>query len=105
MAEQNSLDLTWDLLMEDRFKNIRNTFLTSDEEMRRFRAVLVNVVLATDIFDKDLNDMRKERWEKAFASGKAGMIDHDERDALRSSIVIEHSTLIICLNKESVWHI
>jgi hypothetical protein len=32
------------------------------------RQVMVNIVLATDIWDKDLGALRKERWNKTFAA-------------------------------------
>jgi len=52
LAEQNSLDLAWGILMEDRFANLRSFLFVSEEELLRFRQLIVNVVLATDIFDK-----------------------------------------------------
>jgi UDP-N-acetylenolpyruvoylglucosamine reductase len=54
-------------------------------EIERFRQVVVNVVLATDIFDKELNDLRKNRWKKAFS----GEIT-DNSNGLKATIVIEH---------------
>lgn len=42
-------------------------------------------MLATDIFDKQLNDLRKRRWNRAF-SGDETTVDHD----LRATIVLEH---------------
>ena len=54
---------------------------------------LQNVVLATDIFDKELNDLRKARWNKAF-HGDGDKHDAKPRDenynGLRATIVIEH---------------
>jgi len=46
----------------------------------------VNVVLATDIFDKELNDLRKSRWNKAFSAEQ----EDEEFNNLRATIVIEH---------------
>jgi len=88
VAEQNSLDLSWDLLMEERFDDLRNSIFTCDKELQRFRQVLVNVVLATDIFDAELNGLRKNRWNKAFSSTE-GLSDEENND-LRATIVIEH---------------
>ena len=87
VAEQNSLDLSWDLLMSDQFSTLRMCLFTSEAELKRFRQVLVNVVLATDIFDKELNSLRKARWEKAFSSEN---LSHQEDNDLRATIVIEH---------------
>ena len=39
MAEQNSVDLAWALLMEDNFKDLRKVICATDEERKRFRQV------------------------------------------------------------------
>jgi hypothetical protein len=85
IAEQNSLDVCWDLLMKHDFMDLRQAMFTDREDMLRFRQVLVNIVLATDIFDKELNDLRKQRWQKAFET-TAGASNVD----LRATIVMEH---------------
>ena len=87
IAEQNSLDMSWELLMSDHFRTHRNCLFATDAEFKRFRQVLVNVVLATDIFDKELNGLRKARWEKAFSPDSASQ---EEFNDLRATIVIEH---------------
>jgi hypothetical protein len=46
------------------------------------------VVLATDIFDKELNDLRKMRWERAFSGDRDTLCSNDSD--LRATIVIEH---------------
>ncbi|CAB9522348.1 cAMP-specific 3',5'-cyclic phosphodiesterase, isoform (Partial), partial [Seminavis robusta] len=97
IAEQNSLDMAWDVLMEDCYSNLRLCLFTSQDELVRFRQLIVNVVLATDIFDKELNDLRKRRWAQAF-SGEAVVgknSDHERVGAAedsdrRATIVIEH---------------
>ena len=48
---------------------------------------MVNVVMATDIFDKELNTLRKNRWEKAFSEETLPGID---KNTLRATIVLEH---------------
>ena len=35
--------------------------------MRRFRQLVVNAVMSTDLGDKQLKELRNARWEKAFA--------------------------------------
>jgi 3'5'-cyclic nucleotide phosphodiesterase len=37
VAEQNSVDLAWDLLMNSRFRDLRNAIYATDSEARRFR--------------------------------------------------------------------
>jgi len=89
LAEQNSLDCSWTILMEDRFAKLRTFLFASQEELLRFRQLIVNVVLATDIFDKELNDLRKRRWQQAFAGEQVSEGSVHDKD-LRATIVIEH---------------
>lgn len=91
IAEQNSLDLAWELLSSSEFVELRACLSADESELRHFRQVMVNVVLATDIFDKELNDLRKARWAKAFQ--EASPITEDagiNMNQLRATIVIEH---------------
>jgi hypothetical protein len=86
IAEQNSLDITWDVLMSDRLQDLRACIFPNKAELLRFRQVLVNVVLATDIFDPDLKALRNARWNKAF-SGDESVANITD---LRATVVIEH---------------
>jgi len=47
IAEQNSLELSWDLFMTEDYKALREYIFGNQEELERFRQVIVNVVLAT----------------------------------------------------------
>jgi hypothetical protein len=67
VAEQNSVDLAWNLLMDPDYHELRDVIYTTNEEMMRFRQIVVNAVLATDIVDKDLKGLRNARWDRAFA--------------------------------------
>lgn len=87
LAEQNSLEMAWTLLMSDDFRSLRHCLFATVEESQRFRQVIVNAVMATDIFDKELNDRRKQRWEKAFSDETLPGVD---RKALQATIVLEH---------------
>ena len=87
LAEQNSIDLAWDALMMPEFKDLRNCIYTDAEELRRFRQTVLSVVLATDIFDKELNDLRKQRWKAAFAQKESTT---QEDINIKATIVIEH---------------
>jgi class 3 adenylate cyclase len=89
VAEQNSVDLAWDLLMEDKFSSLRACIFADNTEFKRFRQIVVNVVLATDIFDKELGALRKNRWMKAFneISLQESPVDDANRKA---TIVMEH---------------
>ncbi|CAJ1939145.1 unnamed protein product [Cylindrotheca closterium] len=88
IAEQNSVDKTWILLMEGDYQNLRNAIYKTEAEFIRFRSVLVNTVMATDIMDKELAAARKARWEKAFNPE----LDEDPVTASnrKATIVLEH---------------
>jgi 3'5'-cyclic nucleotide phosphodiesterase len=47
VAEQNSVDVGWNLLMEPRFQDLRNAIYNSEAEMIHFRKLVVNCVMAT----------------------------------------------------------
>jgi class 3 adenylate cyclase len=88
LAEQNSVDIAWDLLMQPEFRNLQQSIFAVDTELQRFRQLLVNMVLATDIFDKDFKALRESRWAKAFHNASSEKME--ETFNLKSTIVIEH---------------
>lgn len=51
VAEQNSIVLAWDTLMHPRFYDFRRAIYATPFELERFRQLMANTVLATDIFD------------------------------------------------------
>jgi len=89
VAEQNSIDISLNLLMDDAYTALRNTIASSKAEKNRFRDLVVNSVMATDIMDKDLKALRNARWEKAFDESH---VDDDDRVSInrKATIVIEH---------------
>jgi hypothetical protein len=97
VAEQNSLDLAWDLLQNDSFVDLRNLIYATTDEAARFRQLVVNTVLATDIMDADLKTLRNARWDRAFTSVECSPIDSanntqtlQEAVNRKATIVIEH---------------
>lgn len=88
VAEQNSVDIAWDLLMHKNYKDLRNLICETDEELRHFRELVVNSVMATDIVDKELKALRNARWEKAFA--EENQVDSRDNNNRKATIVIEH---------------
>jgi 3'5'-cyclic nucleotide phosphodiesterase len=58
VAEQNSVNIAWSLFTSDQFMDLHNCLFETHKEMNRFRHVLVNCALATDIMDKELNELR-----------------------------------------------
>ena len=73
--------------MSDDYKELRECIYSTETEFRRFRQIILNQVLSTDIFDKELNDLRKGRWNKAFAKDVEGQV---ENASLKATIVLEH---------------
>jgi len=93
IAEQNSVELAWAILLDEKFKDLRQSLYSTQDEFDRFRSIIVNAVMATDIADKNLGAARKERWNKAFKLGEAANhIDENPRDEVnrKATIVIEH---------------
>ena len=97
VAEQNSIDISWDLLMKDEFTDLRNTIYSSNSEFARFRQLIVNAVMATDIMDKELKEIRNMRWSKAFPdeSMEGSQVTESQDSTLnqvnrKATIVIDH---------------
>ena len=94
VAEQNSVDVAWSMLMQPQYKELRATIYCDEEEMVHFRKLIVNCVMATDIVDKDLKALRNGRWERAFATKDEAPETYPkevENDVNRkATIVIEH---------------
>mmetsp|Transcript_27427 Transcript_27427/g.65843 ORF Transcript_27427/g.65843 Transcript_27427/m.65843 type:complete len:1348 (+) Transcript_27427:241-4284(+) len=107
VAEQNSVNLAWNMLLSDRYRQLRDTICATQSEEVRFRQLVVNTVMATDIMDKDLKKLRDARWKRAFDAGKVldgldepehptsqigGSSFDEDRIALnrKATIVIEH---------------
>jgi hypothetical protein len=93
VAEQNSVDIAWDLLMKPAYGDLRNCIYQTQEELERFRHLIVNAVMATDIADKEQAAFRKKRWEKAFRSDEnSDGASESTQEAVnrKATIVIEH---------------
>lgn len=95
VAEQNSIVLAWEKLMDPSFLELRRVIYGTPAELERFRAIVVNNVLATDIFDKELQTIRKNRWEKAFsqaeeADGRTSTTSNEDAINRKATIVMEH---------------
>ena len=91
VAEQNSIDLAWELLMEDNYRDLQKAIFTTKAEYDRFRKLVVNSVIATDIFDKDLKELRNKRWDKAFQANTKEVSASNQQDMdIKATIVLEH---------------
>jgi class 3 adenylate cyclase len=104
VAEQNSVDLAWQMLMEDKYSALRACIFSNDREESRFRELVVDAVLATDIADKELGILRKSRWEQAFAaesSAESAMLDMDRKATIVFEHIIQASDVSHCMQH---WH-
>jgi len=92
LAEQNSVDVAWDTLMQPEYHNLQQCIFTNESELKRFRQLVVNSVMATDIFDKESKSLRNSRWDKAFHSDPQAelVVSEEETINLKATIVIEH---------------
>ena len=93
VAEQNSVDLAWELLMEDTYGDLRACIYSTTAEKQRFRQLVVNAVMATDIADKELAQLRRNRWDRAFEENNSsldGSTSSEEDSDRNATIVIEH---------------
>ncbi|CAB9529947.1 Receptor-type guanylate cyclase gcy [Seminavis robusta] len=106
VAEQHSIDTAWSELMSDDYKDLRACIYSSDDELKRFRQVVVNVVLATDIFDKQLKKLRNARWEKAFRvrspSETLGTVDVNRKATIVMEHIMQASDVAHCMQH---WHV
>jgi len=75
IAEQTSLDVAFGILAEDSFSDLRNCIFPSSAEYNRFRAIVVNLVMATDVFDETIRDFQVMKWTKAFRNPPDGSTD------------------------------
>ena len=80
--------------MDKSFTEFRQAIFATKAEMKRFYQLVVNAVIATDIFDPELKASRNERWQLAFSSSSShvavpGSTPKTLQD-YKATIVIEH---------------
>merc|ERR1712176_1587280 len=91
VAEQHSIAVAWSLLMQPCYGELRECIYRTKTEFDRFRQLVVNSVMATDIMDRDLKKFRDNRWEKAFHLKNEFDASHNTENANRmATVVIEH---------------
>eukprot|EP00977_Amphora_coffeiformis_P029872 scaffold43171_cov176-Amphora_coffeaeformis.AAC.2 len=90
IAEQRSVDIAWELLLLPQFSHLRASIYQNKSDYTRFRYLCVNGVMATDIFDKELKELRNSRWETAFHGEKQESASVKAAMDRKATIVIEH---------------
>jgi hypothetical protein len=92
-AEQHSVSMAWELLMRSNYEDLRSCLFSSQKELKRFRQLLVNSVIATDIFDPELKKQREGKWAKAF-SGEDGSEVTSVGFNRKATIIIEQYVVL-----------
>jgi 3'5'-cyclic nucleotide phosphodiesterase len=87
VAEQNSFDITWRLFLSEDYSNVRRTICPTIDALQRFRQLVINCVMATDIMDSSLRERRKARFEQTFMD--TTLSDQAEKSRLEQSAVVE----------------
>ena len=91
VAEQHAVSLAWNLLMQPRYKRLRSCIYKTNAERKRFRQVLINAVMATDIADRGVNQMRAKKWDKAFNENddlaRSGVMTRDEINRKATAVI------------------
>lgn len=92
VLEQNSVQIAWNLLMEEQYEDLRACIFSNEHEKLRFRQLIVNAVIATDIADKELQALRKNRWNKAFYEQFEMNPDHSQEEDIscKATVVFEY---------------
>jgi len=88
VAEQNSLAIAFNMLLEDRFAELRKTIYADGSEMKIFQQLVVHGVLSTDSANSELASMRNARWSKAFAEPSEECVTVCKNR--KATVVVEH---------------
>jgi 3'5'-cyclic nucleotide phosphodiesterase len=89
VAENHSFQLSWAYLVSGEFKDLTDCICGGSEaELERFSTILLNVVLATDVFDKELKADREARWASVFSTDNNS--NPVEQNYLKAQVVLEH---------------
>lgn len=78
VAEQHSLVVAFELLHEERFQNLQKSIASTEEEYQRFRKMVIQLVLCTDIADPDKTQTFLVKWKQAFGDVKEKNEDINE---------------------------
>ena len=66
IAENWSIYIGFSELLQDEFKDLRQVLFPDKEDYRRFRKMVINLVLTTDIASPERTQLVKSKWKEAF---------------------------------------
>ena len=92
IAEQNSVEVAWNLLMADKYSDLRASIFPTSSEQNHFRQIVIHSVMATDMLDPKLKAMRNQQWKQTFGGNQVQNRRTMSRDIdnRKATIVIEH---------------
>jgi len=79
--------------MEDRFRELQSLIFVNGDEMQRFKQLLINTVLATDIADKERSKRGKIRWQKAFHPSSVSRDTAADEDNSNAVNILKNTSL------------
>jgi 3'5'-cyclic nucleotide phosphodiesterase len=94
VAEQNSVDIAFALLFQPKYADLLHCVCRDNADRIRFRQIVVNVVLATDLFDQDMKAIRQSRWDKSINrqhEGAWSLLDSNRRSTIVLDLIIQSS--------------
>jgi 3'5'-cyclic nucleotide phosphodiesterase len=90
VAERNSFDVAWELLMKPEYANLRGAIYSDEEEMHRFHYLTLSAIMATDIADDKLKAIRNMQWQRAFVGGAATEESPRAISSRKATIVVQY---------------
>jgi hypothetical protein len=70
------------------FKHLRHCIYQDETEYSRFRAIVVNSVMTSDIFYKELTDLRNARWAKVSQQNECLVMNKEDMDRGATIVIV-----------------
>jgi len=88
VSQQNAIDLAFSALMDTDYAELQSAIFTDESEVHRFRKIVVNCIIATDLYDRELVVDRNKRWLYAFLEQGSPYSGEDKQNLL-ATVVME----------------
>ena len=88
IAEQQSLEVGFSTLMKPEFSELRHCLIPTPSDQLKFRRIVIDLVLCTDIASPERMQLNKSKWDEAFGSAKMPLISHSGGKNETSGIAI-----------------
>ena len=105
--EQASVDTAFEVFMDDKYSKLRSVLFTTEEEFYRFRQIVINGVMATDILNKRVMAKQGVRWGCLFrdAEEDASFSDYEpENEADQKTSIVMERLLVISNIAHTMQH-